>query len=155
MLGCPFNKTLTHRSSFKSMYISILSERMVFRQLHAAKSIKSFSSSCVFPICFPCLGIPACTGSQNLTVAEVTHHCPCYLVEVGRVMSIIRRLSEHVYANKLNRVRPWMQGVVNECPYCLMLGCSLEWFCSAPRSPVSGIAQPWFGRLWYVSNCSQ
>lgn len=111
MLGCPFNKTLTHRSSFKSMYISNLSERMVFRQLHAAKSIKSFSSTCVFSICFPCLGIPACTGSQNLTVAEVTDHCPCYLVEVGMAMSIIRGLFEHAYANKLNRVRPWMQGV--------------------------------------------
>lgn len=152
---CPFNKTLTHRSSFKTMAISIPSERMVFKQLHTAKNIKSFSSTYVFPTCFPCLVIPACTDSEDFTAAEVTDHCPYYLVEAGRGMSIIQRTSEHAYISKLHKVRPWMQAVVNECPYCLMLGCSLERFCSAPSNSDPGIAQPWFAWLWCVGNCSQ
>lgn len=83
------------------MAISSPSERMVFRQLHTAKTIKSLN----------------------------------------------KKTSEHAYTSKLHKVRPWMQAVVNECPYCLMLGCSLERFCSAPSNSDPGIAQPWFAWL--------
>lgn len=99
---------------------------MIFKQSNIVKSTETFSSTCVFPVLLLCLSIPVCSGTQDFLAAQVIDHSPCCLAEVDRGMSIAWRTSEHAYAAELNRVRLWIQAVVNECPYSLTLGCSLE-----------------------------